>query len=245
MPLSDGDVVEIHYTIKVLEDGKEVLYETTKESVAREYNAFDPEKRYAPIFVIVGRTKLLDPLEKIIREMNPGEKREIKVEPEEAFGPYRKDLVIAVPVKTLRKSGIRPVVGKEIEVEGRKGVIKKVTERFAYIDFNHPLAGKTLKIEIEVLRKLENDEEKIKAIVLRYLPFREESVKVKVEESKAYVELPGSVIAVKDLDSILQTILSMVYELTEVKELVFTIRIPLKRETSEENSGEEEAKPSQ
>lgn len=239
MPVKEGDVVELHYTIKMLEDGKEILYETTKADVAKEHNAFDPNKRYTPIFIVVGKSKLLDPIEKAIREMDVGEKKEIIAKPEEAFGPYRKDLVVTVPVKALRRSGIRPRVGEEVEVEGRRGVIKKVTERFAYIDFNHPLAGKTLKIEVEIVRKLEKDEDKIKAIVLRYLPLKEDAVQVKVEDGVATVELPASVIVVRDLESILQSILSNVYELTSVKELVLTIRMPLKRE-EEEGKGEEE-----
>lgn len=242
MPIKEGDVVELHYTIKVLEDGEETLYETTKEEVAKEHNAFDPNKRYSPIFVVVGKSKLLEPIEKAIREMDVGEKREVIAEPEEAFGPYRKELVITVPVKTLRRSGIRPRVGEEVEVEGRRGVITKVTERFAYIDFNHPLAGKKLKIEVEVTRKLETDKDKVKAIVLRYLPLKEESINVEVEDGVARIELPGTVIVVRDLDSLLQSILSTVYELTSIKELVFNIRIPLKRdekEEEEEKTGEE------
>lgn len=238
MPVKEGDVIELHYTIKVLEDGKETLYETTQAEVAKEHNAFDPNKRYSPIFVVVGKSKLLDPIEKAIREMDVGEKKEVIAKPEEAFGPYRKELVITIPIKALRRSGIRPRVGEEIEVEGRRGVITKVTERFAYIDFNHPLAGKTLKIEIEIVRKLESEDEKIKAIVLRYLPLKEETVNVEVKDGVANVELPGSVIVVRDLDSLLQSILSTVYELTTVKELVFTIKIPLKRE--EEKKEEEE-----
>lgn len=240
MPVREGDVLEINYTIKVVEDGRETLYETTKEDVAKGYNAYDPNRRYSPIFIVVGKSRLLDPIEKILREMDVGEKREITATPEEAFGPYRKELVLTVPIKTLRRSGIRPRVGEEIEVEGRRGVITKVTERFAYIDFNHPLAGKTLKIEVEIVRRLESDEDKVKAIVLRYLPLREEAVKVTVSDGAATVELPGSVVVVKDLESLLQSALSTIYDLTSVKELVFIIRIPLKREEAKEagTSGE-------
>ena len=239
MALKEGDVVEVHYTIKMLEDGEEKLYETTKAEVAKQYNALDPSKTYAPIFVIVGKTKLLDPLDKVMREMNPGEKKELVLKPEEAFGPWRKDLVVAVPVKALRRAGIRPRVGEEIEAQGRKGRIIKVTERFAYVDFNHPLAGKTLKVEIEVVRKLETDEEKVKAIVLRYLPLKEEAVDVKIKDGKAVVELPGSVIGLRDLDSLLQSILVNVYDLTDLKELVIQIRIPMKRKEEEEEEKEE------
>ncbi len=239
MVLKEGDVVEVNYTIKILEDSEEKLYETTKMEVAKQYDAVDPNKSYSPIFVVVGKTKLLDPIDKAIREMNVGEKKELIIDPENAFGPWRKDLVITVPIKALRRAGIRPRVGEEVESQGRKGRIIRVTERFAYIDFNHPLAGKKLKVEIEVLRKLEREEDKVKAIVLRYLPLKQEAVNVRVEDGSAIVDLPGSVIVVRDLDSLLQSILSMVYELTNLKELVFNIKIPLKREEKEESSPEE------
>jgi len=246
----DGDVLEINYTIKVLENGEEKLYETTKEDIAKKYNTYDPNKKYSPMFVIVGKTRLLDPVDKAIREMNPGEKKEITIEPEEAYGPWRKELVVTIPIKRLRKAGIRPRIGEEIEAGGRKGRIIKVTERFAYIDFNHPLAGKRLKVEIEVLRRLEKNEDVVRAVVLRYLPIKREDLKVEVNEDTVTIELPNYTIVVRDLDSILQSIIADIYQLTNLKEIVFKIKIPLKREEKsvqekEEGGEEKEANASQ
>ncbi len=238
--MKDGELVELHYTIKVVEDGKEYVYETTREDVAREHGIYDEKKSYKPIWIIVGKSRLIDPLEKIIREMDVGEKREVIVEPEEAFGPYRRDLIVPVSIKRLRRAGIRPREGEEVEVGGRRGRIIRVTERFAYIDFNHPLAGKKLKIEVEILRKAETEDEKVKAIVLRYLPLKEEEVKVEIEDGKAEIELPGKVIVVRDLESALQTILANLYESTTLKEVEFEIKVTLPREEEAKEKGEEE-----
>jgi len=242
MPLKDGDVVLLHYTIKVVEDGEEKIYDTTKEEVAKKAGIYDPNKRYGEAVIVIGKSKLLDAIEETIREMDVGEKREIIAPPEKAYGPRRDDLIIRVPRKQLRRAGIPPVRGREVEVQGRRGVITLVTERFAYIDFNHPLAGKTLKIEIEIVKKLETDEEKIAYLASRWLGIPEDKIKVEANDGEATLELPPDIILVKDLETVIQALLNDIYELTNLKKLTVKVEFPFKREEASEKEESSEKK---
>ncbi len=193
MPLKDGDIVLVNYTIKYIEDGKEVVYETTVEDVAKEHGLYREGASYRPVPIIIGRSKLIDALEKVIRELDVGEKRVVEAEPSEAYGEYRRDLVKRIPLKVLREHlGRTPVVGEEVELPklGRGRVIR-VLHRYADVDFNHPLAGKRLKIEIEVVRKITEPAEKIKFIAARWLSVDEEAVEASIDgEGNAVVRIP-------------------------------------------------------
>lgn len=167
--IKPGDLVKIHYTIKIVENGKETVYATTREDVAKEAGIYSEGKKYGPIWVEVGRGRLIDALEKALLSMKVGEKKEVIAKPEEAYGEYDKSKVVAVSIKRLRAAGYdRLQPGMEVKIGENVGRVKRVTERYAYIDFNHPLAGKTLKIEVEVLEKAESDLDKAKAIALRH-----------------------------------------------------------------------------
>ncbi|MEB3862055.1 MAG: peptidylprolyl isomerase [Desulfurococcales archaeon] len=241
MALKEGDFVLIHYTIKTV-DGDEEVIDTTREDVAKEAGIYDPNRRYGEHPVVVGRSKLIDAVDEALKEMEPGEKREIIAPPEKAYGPRDEKLVIRVPVKQLRRHNITPRVGQEIEVGGRLGRIIKVTERFAYIDFNHPLAGKKLKIELEVVKKVEADEEKLEYLSLRWLGVK--PLSASASNGVMEVVLPSDVLGMHDLDSRLRLLAQDVYNLLSPEKLRITIEVEYPKEAKEEpgegaGSGEE------
>ena len=236
----DGDFVLINYTLKVVEDGGETVWDTTQEDVAKKHNIFDPEKRYGELLVVIGKGRVIEGVEEALRDMNVGEKKEVEVPPEKAYGEYRSDLVIRVPIKQLRRHNIQPRVGQEIEIGGRIGRIKRLTERFAYIDFNHPLAGKKLKVEIEVVGKLENDEEKAAYLASRWIGVERSQVKVESANGTLRIVLPPDTLGVRDLESKLQLLSREVYEyITPRKlELVIEVEYPEQAEEKIEEAAE-------
>ncbi len=87
--------------------------------------------------------------------MEPGEKKTITVPPELAFGSHREDLVIDLN-KELFPDNIAPEIGKKIEVPLEGGgsktmTVTRVDESRVTLDANHPLAGKELIFEIELI----------------------------------------------------------------------------------------------
>jgi peptidylprolyl isomerase len=136
-----------------------------------------------------------------------------------------------------------PRVGEEITVQGRKGRIIRVTERFAYIDFNHPLAGKTLKIEIEVKKVITEDAERIKYLASRWLRLPSETIKVEATGENAYkVILPATILMIRDLEAILSQFLNDIYEMTSARKIELVIEAEFKpREEEKKEEGEKES----
>ncbi|MGC9210463.1 MAG: FKBP-type peptidyl-prolyl cis-trans isomerase [Acidilobus sp.] len=243
MPFKDGDFVLVNYVISTIEGGTEVVQDTNIEEVAKKAGLYSAERRYEPYLVVIGRSQLLPAIDEELRNLDVGQKKEFTAPPEKAYGPHRDDLVIRVPIKQLNRYGITPVVGRRVEIGGRVGVIKSVTERFAYIDFNHPLAGKELKIQIEAVKKLETTEEKVKFLALRYMPLKESDLTVSVlDGSGVEVRLPEAALRLNDLESRLQLLTADLKQLLGLQLVRFVIEVRLAEGAKAQGA---EAQPSQ
>jgi FKBP-type peptidyl-prolyl cis-trans isomerase 2 len=133
----DGDRVKLHYT-KRLKSGR--ILDTSKGS--------------QPLEIKVG-SNIVPLFEGAVRGTCPGETKTVVLGAEEAHGHWRKDLQIDVK-KTSLPQRMTPAVGQQIQMrkpDGSQdiGVIINVKRDTITIDMNHPLAGKSLFYDIEVL----------------------------------------------------------------------------------------------
>ena len=104
-----------------------------------------------PIEVKFMGGQLLDGLEDRMVNMSEGEKKEIVVPTEEAFGKYDKELTEVVPRAEF--SGIELEIGMVLEADGENGEVFKatvieVTEQEVTVDYNHPLADQDLTFTV-------------------------------------------------------------------------------------------------
>jgi len=136
-----GDNVKVHYT-GYLEDGK-VFGSTIGEE---------------PFEFTIGEKHMLPGFEMAVIGMNKGDTKTIKLPPENAYGPYKAELIF----KTA-KSGfppeINPEVGKRLQVRLKDGqlalaTVKHIMDNEIVLDVNDPLAGKTLSFKIELVEIL-------------------------------------------------------------------------------------------
>jgi len=175
------------------------LYHTTVEDVARESGAHSERVSYTPVLVIPGETNLFPKLLERILASEEGERFELILEPEEAYGSYDRGKVKVYSVKRLEREGIHPHVGETIYLDDQRGVIQSVTGGRVTVDFNHPLAGKRLLIECEVLRKIRDDLEKVRAIVADAFDLRLEEIPARwVEDGVVEVTLPPKAYVLRD-----------------------------------------------
>ncbi|MDV3103431.1 FKBP-type peptidyl-prolyl cis-trans isomerase [Thermococcus waiotapuensis] len=168
-----GDVIRLHYTGKVQETGE--IFDTTYEEVARKAGIYNEKGIYGPVPIAVGAGHVLKGLDEKLDGLEVGRKYEIIVPPEEGFGKRDPSLIKVFTLGQLRRAGIYPIPGMPIELEtgdGRKlkGRILTVSGGRVRIDFNHPYAGKHLVYEVEVMEKIEDPIEKVKALVELRLP---------------------------------------------------------------------------
>lgn len=199
MPLNKGDFVTIEYTVRIKETGN--IVDTSNEEVAKKENIYDPDKLYGPTLLILGRGWINELVEEEILKSNVGEEKTVEVPPEKAFGPRDPEKIRVFSLRDFEKRGYKVNVGDIVEVNGQRGVVKNISGGRVVVDFNHPLAGKTLVYTVKVVRKLENMNEKLLALSSRILKIPEGELAVEYlnEEKKVVVKIPAKYITRRDL----------------------------------------------
>ncbi|HZV54704.1 MAG TPA: FKBP-type peptidyl-prolyl cis-trans isomerase [Rhodocyclaceae bacterium] len=109
----------------------------------------------SPATLQLANGELAPPLEACLEGLPVGERHVFLLEPEQAFGPHNPDLVQRLARAELPDSdkvGILSMVEFSAPDNGRfTGLIRELDTETALIDFNHPLAGKSVRFEVEVV----------------------------------------------------------------------------------------------
>jgi FKBP-type peptidyl-prolyl cis-trans isomerase SlyD len=136
MKIEDNSVVRFHYTVTEA-GGSELESSRTQE----------------PISILVGHGNIIPGLEDALRGREAGEKFNVSVGPEQGYGLRREGLVQRVPRKHFK--GAKLVPGQQVVMPTPQGqramTIQKVGMSVVDVDLNHPMAGKTLDFDVEVL----------------------------------------------------------------------------------------------
>jgi FKBP-type peptidyl-prolyl cis-trans isomerase SlyD len=129
-----GRKVSLEYTL-TLQDGSVV-----ESNVAGKPFAYEQ-----------GKGQIIPGLEKALLGLKAGDKKKVTVAPEEGYGPVRSDAQRVVPLEKIPEQARK--VGATIAAEGFPGSIRvaEVSKDTALLDFNHPLAGKTLNFDVHIL----------------------------------------------------------------------------------------------
>jgi len=187
--IPEGSFVLVDYSVEDAET--EELIDTTMEDVARE-KKFSGRDQFFPMLVIIGEKRLLPSIEEAIAEMDEGETKTIILKPEEAYGPYDESKVVTFSLERIRRAlgsnEIRP--GTVINIENKRGVIRSISGGRVKVDFNHPLAGKTLRARIKLSKFLKSEEEKIKALASDIFDVDPSKFEVSLKGSTVMIELP-------------------------------------------------------
>lgn len=139
-----GDKVRIHYT-GTLEDG----------------NVFDSSREREPFEFVLGGGQVIPGFEHAVTGMSVEDRQTVKLTPQDAYGERREDMVLTLPVDQL-PDGLDPKVGQMLRMGqpgGQELVVQvaAIDDKEIQLDGNHPLAGKALTFDIELLEILEND----------------------------------------------------------------------------------------
>jgi len=134
----DGDTVNVHYTGK-LEDG----------------TVFDSSVEREPLEFTLGAGTIVPGFEEAVRGMQAGQSKTVTIPSQEAYGPHRDEMVLVIE-RTKLPPELKPDVGQQLQMQQPDGravsvLVTDVSETTITIDANHPLAGKDLTFEIELL----------------------------------------------------------------------------------------------
>jgi len=227
VPFSEGDFLLIEYTVTTKEDGKVV--DTTSEEEAKKAGIYSPDEEYGAKLVILGEGTLLKPVEEALKRADVSQEVVVEVPPEQAFGPRDPNKVRVVPLRELLRRNITPRINEVVEIDGQKAIVRAITGGRVLLDFNHPLAGKTLVFRVRIVKKIEDLSEKLKELLHRWATsLKREDIGVKIEGSKVTIELPRTAVNVDNLGAVLRLFIRDVKKyIKDVTEITFIEKVPL------------------
>lgn len=164
--LAKGDLAYIDYDVFTVAPGDQrTLHETTHADVAKAEGKYEEKRAYVPVPVIVGHDRVPKGLDEALLDAVVGESKEFVVPPEKGAGGRDPRLVRLYPIREFHRREIDPAPGMEVTVEARRGTVVAVTAGRVRVDFNNPLAGRTLRYNVTVTKRAETREDKVRAII--------------------------------------------------------------------------------
>ena len=189
MSLQKGDFILINYTSKVKETNE--VFDTTYEDIAKKEHLFKEGEIYDPKLVVVGEGWVLKALDDSLTTMELSKPCTVEISPEKGFGPRDPEKIKRVSLKQLLAKEINPIIGARIEYQGKMATVRSIGAGRVLLDFNPPLAGRTLIYETIVTKKLEKNEEKIIALIHRRVPVvEEEKFKLCIQDQSLTIDMP-------------------------------------------------------
>ena len=133
--IRNGSVVRFEYTLS--DDNGEII-----------------QSNRDPVTYTHGQHEVIPGLEKGLSGMEVNEQKSIRLQPEEAFGPVDAKAFKEVPKTEIPAEALK--VGTPLSIRGPEGKdviiqVREVKRKTVILDFNHPLAGKTLNFDVTVL----------------------------------------------------------------------------------------------
>jgi len=189
MPIKTGDFILVDQTCKVKESGE--VIETTIAKVAEEAKLHKHEAVYEPMFIVVGEGWVTKGLDEALSGLEVEKTATIEVPPEKGYGARDPSKIRLIPLRRFKADGVTPAPGMQLEIDRKPALIRSVGAGRVQVDFNHPLAGKTLIYEVSIASVIEAKEEKIKAIIHRRLPsVAKEKIGLTLVGNELTIEIP-------------------------------------------------------
>lgn len=187
--VKEGSLIYVDYVGKTRADGK--IFDLTLEDVAKKEGLFREDDRYEPILVAVGSNWLLEALEEELVGMKVDETKTVDVPPERGAGKRDPSLVKMIAKAKLEKQGVRIAMGERITFGREQGVITQILGRTARVDFNPPMAGKTLRFDVTVKGIVSDPSEMVFAVLKRRIPaIPKEKFSVGIKGKTVTVDFP-------------------------------------------------------
>ncbi len=139
MTVKNGDKVKVHYK-GTLADGV----------------VFDSSEGREPLEFTIGQGQVIPGFENGVIGLSAGEKKIIIIPCAEAYGEYSDEAVFSIGKENL-PLGMEPAAGQQLQMMSPEGqvfqvIIKEVSGNEVKLDANHPLAGKDLTFELELVK---------------------------------------------------------------------------------------------
>ena len=177
--MEKGDIISVDYEIWVMDDEKsegKFLLDTTKEELAKSEELHDEKKDYGPEDFIIGKERPFKFVDDSFQTAEIGKEVELEIPPKDAYGERemskiqfrRKDELEILEEEKVLLRGARVQLKKPVEGLEGEGVIRVNTGRRVNVDFNHPLAGRSILYKYTVVKKYEELGEILKTLFANF-----------------------------------------------------------------------------
>jgi len=190
--VNKGDFIMVEMTGRADETGE--IIDTTDEELAREEGVYDEGRTYGPRLVIVGDGYVLRGLDQRLPGVPFDEETDIEIPAAEAFGERNPANVQTIPYRILRSKGVNPVIGGELEIDGRQAIVRSVGAGRVQVDYNHPLAGRKIVYRLKVTENVTDDKKRMEALIgRRFLGIDPGEFKLRKTKKKLRIGVPDQI----------------------------------------------------
>ncbi|MBM3233483.1 peptidylprolyl isomerase [Candidatus Pacearchaeota archaeon] len=179
--LQKNDFIELEFTGKV-KNGE--IFDTNIKEEAKKINL---EIDTRPLIICLGQNMILPAIDEFLIGKEVG-KYTLELEPEKAFGSRNREMIKTMPLKIFLEKETYPHPGMVFNFDNIMGRISAVSGGRVIVDFNHPLANKTVVYELNVKRKSEDNKEKVECLQIFFFrrkfdfEIKENKLIIKAEE---------------------------------------------------------------
>ena len=213
MPFDKGSLILLDYTARIKDNDE--IFETTIEEDAKKSNLYDPTRKYEPRLISVGEGWVLKGLDEALADTNVGDRHSIEISPDKGFGERDTSKVRMIPQRKLGEKANEIKVGDVVELDDRTGVIRYIGSGRVQIDYNHRLASRTLVYDVNVVKKIESNDDKIKYLIKRRLPVEDEKFKFEYKDDEAIIELSEDITLLDGLQIIKKAVTSDIFKFVD------------------------------
>jgi peptidylprolyl isomerase len=133
-----GDTVQVHY-----------------KGTLSDNSVFDSSEGRDPLEFTIGNEQVIPGFDAAVNGMKQGDKKTVTIQSSDAYGEYREELIINLDRERL-PNDLEPEIGRQLQLSGPEGQAAIMTiidfnDTTITLDANHPLAGKDLTFEIELV----------------------------------------------------------------------------------------------
>src|SRR5215204_6475246 len=210
MTFDKGSLILLDYTARIKDNGE--IFETTIEEDAKKSNLYDPTRKYEPRLISVGEGWVLKGLDEALTSTDVGQKLSVEISPDKGFGERDTNKVRMIPQRKLGEKANEVKVGDVIELDDRTGIIRYIGSGRVQMDYNHRLASRVLIYDVNVVKKIESNEDKIKYLLKRRLPLDDEKAKFEYNSDTVVIELSEDISLLDGLQIIKKAVTTDIFK---------------------------------
>ena len=193
MTFNKGSLILIDYVAKVKDT--EEIFDTTIEEDAKKHSIHESDVKYQPKLVSIGEVSypVLKGLDEALTKTSVGEKLTVEVTPDKGFGERDSTKVRMIPIRKLGEDAEKISVGDTIEIDNKRGIIRFIGSGRVQIDYNHRYAGKTIIYDVNVIKSLDSENDKIDGILKNRLPVENSKIEFTIKEKEVNIKIPEEI----------------------------------------------------